>query len=338
MRRHTVMSEFPEFLKERVGHSHVWVLTSQQDLRDNSRDFYTQQQNYFWRDADNVSHGYFGEPNAHLNHHTASSGYTPNVRNSSGKTKANAYLGALRDGRLYQFADSSGREGVPVVALAAAGPANYSAGSGNKEFLTFAVNDRRFHGPQRNADEYPKWYGNRFYWNTEVIARGDGSPLLPDVWDLLVEYNRALKDFLNWSPWRLGVHYDHTRRKIDLKVEQGNPYSVGLLQDIINMSDAPVPEPPVDPPESPEGEWRMEVKYGDGFDSRSPERQPSVAAFQGALKLRNFKDDNSQAKDGVDGKFGRGTERACKAYQLSVGLPVTGIADMKTRSQCETWS
>lgn len=322
MQRHTVMSDFPQFLIQRVGKEHVWVLDSSSDLRSKTTDYYTQQQGYYWLDPDGRSHGFDGRPNAHLNHHTASSRYVPNVRARDGRTKANCYLGARRGNTLYQTGG-----GVPTIALAAAGPANYSAGLGNREFLLHAITDRRFRGPQRKADE--NWYGNRYYWSTEVVAKGDGSPLLPDVWDLLVGYNRALRDFLDWSTWRLGGHYDHTRRKIDLKVGQGNPYSVGLLQDIIEES-LPVP-----PPDGDE-EWRMEVKYGDGFKA-SRERQPSVAAFQGALKLRGFRDSNSQSKDGVDGMYGRGTERACRQFQAKMGLPVTGIGDVKTRKFAETW-
>lgn len=321
------MVGFADFLIERVGEEHVWLLDKGRDLYNGEFDWKVNKQGYYWVDENGRHYAYQGEPVGHHNHHTASSGYTPFVRNASGKTKANAWAGLRRGTRLYQFDG-----GVPTIALASAGPANYSAGAGNKEFLAYCATDRRFHGPQRNADD-AGFYGNRHYWATEVIALGDGSPLADDMWDLLIEYNRALRDYLEWSTWRLGGHYDHTRRKIDLKVAQGNPYSVGLLQDLIENT-----QPTTPPPPPPAGEHTMNtIQYGDGFRA-SREKQPTVKAAQIMLAAAGFADSNTQDNTcAADGLFGRGTEAAVKAFQGSKNLPQSGVVDADTWDALEGW-
>ena len=72
----------------------------------------------------------------------------------------------------------------------------------------------------------------------------------------------------------------------------------------------------------------------DGFNS-NPAKRAAVAGLQGALKIKGFEDDNSTSPDKIDGKFGRGTERATKAFQTSVGMVATGKGDKATRAKAD---
>lgn len=173
----------------------------------------TNQQGYYWTDEDDRHDGYDGIANAHLNHHTASSAYTPYVKNEKGQTKCNVWGGLLRGSRLYQTGG-----GVPTLAIASAGPANYSAGSGVEALLqNFIVPRLRYIGKQTRSDDNPKWYGNRAYWNTEWVLDGTGGRLANDVWDLLIAYNEALSRLHDYPAWFNYGHGHHTRRKIDLR-------------------------------------------------------------------------------------------------------------------------
>jgi len=182
---------------------------------------------YAWRETP----GGLYEPEGHIVHHTATDGYTPNVHNSSGQTKANAYVGLRREGRLYF---SGG--GVPTVALCASRPANDSAGYGCRYVLEDYVRlDKRYSGPQSNPDDSPSWAGNRSYWNTETIHPGYGEPLDAGVWDLLIGYSAVLCMELGWAPWRTIAHEDHTKRKVDPRFEQGTPYTIAQIQDDVEL-------------------------------------------------------------------------------------------------------
>ncbi len=215
------------------------------------------QQGYYWVDENGTHRGYLGEPNGAMWHHTATQAYTPSVRNA-GRTVANIYIGIWRNGRLWSFGG-----GEPLVVLASGGPANYSSGQGRREVLTqYVVADRRFPGPQKALDDAnPRFWGNRYYINTEVIHPGDGSALEPAVWDLQVETAAVISKHFGWSHWRNIAHQDHTRRKIDQRVAQGAPYTIRQHQADIRVA----MEPPPPPPPTMEDEMFLPMRFGDGF-------------------------------------------------------------------------
>lgn len=174
----------------------------------------TNEPGYYWTDPrDGRSFGYDGTAYGHLNHHTASSGYTPYVKNSNGQTKCNVWGGLLRGDRLYQEGG-----GIPTLAIASAGPADYSAGSGVRALLSdYLIPGIVFDGRQYQSDDSPKWYGNRSLWNTEWVLDGIGGQLDPDVWDLLIAYNAALCRLHDADDSWLAGHLQFTSRKIDLR-------------------------------------------------------------------------------------------------------------------------
>lgn len=333
---HAVMAGLPQFLLDEgwLQPDEVWLLDSSYDHSGKGLDWTENEQGYYWVDDTGHHHGYTGEPEGHTLHHTASTGYTPNVKNSKEQTKANTYAGLRRGDRLYQ---SGG--GQPCIAFASAGPADYSAGSGVKKLLTdFLAPGLRFIGKQTSNDDYPKWYGNRYYWGTEVVLNGTGAVLDAGVRDLLVRFCAGMSVYLDRNAWFHFGHGQHSRRKIDLWDGRYSDmaetiFTIQADVAVLLLTDTvpPVEPPPIEPPEE---YMYVEVEYTDGFNS-NPEKRAAVAGFQGSMKIKGFDDDNSQSVDGVDGKYGRGTERACKAFQASVGLPVTGKGDMATRAAAE---
>jgi hypothetical protein len=187
---------------------------------------------YFWvtPGTPDVHHGYGGLPNGWMWHHTASASYTPYVKNQKGQTKANLWMGLLRGERLHH---SGG--GTPTVVLASGGPADYSSGSGRRTLLEEVIMvDRRFPGPQRQADDEPEFFGNRYYGNTEIVHPGHGEPLDPGVWEVAVTTAELMCRRWGWSPWRHVGHYDHTSRKVDIRFQIGSPYSIAPFQDQIH--------------------------------------------------------------------------------------------------------
>jgi hypothetical protein len=331
MYEHTALLGLPDIL--RADGINVVELGAEYDLYNGTYDWKHNKQGYYWVNENDKHFTYSGKPNGWVWHHTATSGYTPNVRNRSRQTKACMYMGLLRGDRLYQ---SGG--GIPTVVFASAGPANYGNGSGVKTVLTdFVADDDRFFGPQRQSDDYPKWYGNRYYGCTEIVHAGDGSPLDQNVFRMAYKTMALMSDYFVWSPWRHIGHLDHTRRKIDPRFEQGAPYTMGFMQDVAQGYQSGVVVPPTPAPPEPEGHMMNTVKYSDGFRA-SREKQETVKSLQIMLASRGFADDNTQ--DGTcaaDGQFGRGTERSVKAFQLSVGQTQDGICGDATWTALEGW-
>ena len=68
-----------------------------------------------------------------------------------------------------------------------------------------------------SSDDDPKWAGNRYYWNTEVVCDGVGGK--DEAWDVVSKYVAVLNSGLGWNPnqSRLIGHFQHTRRKIDYR-------------------------------------------------------------------------------------------------------------------------
>lgn len=191
-------------LEEGIPNSQIWLLDGWKE----------NQQGYYWTDIHtDQHHGYDGVASGHLNHHTASVAYTPYVRNSKGQTKANVWVGKRPpgSGRLYQNCD-----GVPTLAVASAGPANYSAGAGVRDYIK-ALNASTEALKQTKPDDTPTFYGNRYVWNTEIVCNGVGGMIDQDTWDLLIVYNTALSRLHDAGPAFNGFHAGFTRRKIDYR-------------------------------------------------------------------------------------------------------------------------
>lgn len=221
MNEHTVMAQLPQHLAA-AGVPFIEL-----------DGWKTNQQGYFWVKPTGFHLQYDGQPNGHIVHHTASRAYTPYVKNRVGQTKANVWMGLWNGSRLY-FEEQDAGFVEPMIVLSSAGPANFSAGAGKFEVLEQYVDkDLRFLGPQKQRDDDPKFWGNRYYWNTEVVHPGHGQPLHDGVYELLVAYCEVVTNFLNWSPWRTIGHYDHTRRKIDPRFAQGAPYTIADIQNQI---------------------------------------------------------------------------------------------------------
>lgn len=286
---------------------------------------------YYWTAPNGKHHGYLGDPNGWMWHHTATSAYTPYVRNSKGQTKANLWFGLWRgesNNRLYQ---SGG--GTPTVVFASAGPANYSSGAGRKSLLTdYVAQDRRFYGPQRNYDN--KWYGNRYYGNTETVHAGDGSPVDQGVWRIQYMVAGLMSNHYGWSPWRHIGHLDHTRRKIDQRFEQGAPYTIGLMQEATQgyMAGVVVPPEPTPPPGDEDMTFPELPPYA-GYNSYNMAAlRPNVEVMQRELSGQGYEDprstDTSPCK--ADGYHGPGSQSALNLFKTDKGLTADGTCDDAT--------
>ena len=167
------------------------------------------QEAYFWTDIDSGAQSYGEEPTCYMIHHTAGTSANPSVRDSSGTwSKANCWAGLWRDGRLYQEGG-----GVPTIVFTSAGPARVSSGYGHGPTLHQVADDVRVPWDQPNADT--DMAANRYAWNVETVAAGDGSPVDPGVEHALVAMGALMADRFGWSPWRTIGHLTWTSRKID---------------------------------------------------------------------------------------------------------------------------
>jgi len=183
------------------------------------------QGNYLWTDIDSGHQSYEEEPTCYMIHHTATTGASPSVKDSSGTwSKANCWAGLWRDGRLYQHGG-----GVPTIVFTSAGPARVSSGYGHGPTLHQVADDVRV--PYRQTAADTDMAANRYAWNVETIAAGDGSPIDPGVSDALVVMGALLADRFGWSPWRTIGHLTWSRRKID-------PYWDGRADIIVAIQDA----------------------------------------------------------------------------------------------------
>ena len=157
---------------------------------------------YVWRESD-------GEPAGFMNHHTATSSYTPN------RDKANAYAGLSKHGseRLYQedYGDSLYE---PVFVIANAYPAPVSSGAGDINVLEKVRQGLPVNG--RPGPDTPGWYGNAHYYNVEWVLNGTGAPIDQRVFDMMVVVQDVWLDMYDRTPEALICHGHHTGRKIDL--------------------------------------------------------------------------------------------------------------------------
>ncbi len=280
---------------------------------------------YYWREADD-------NPAGHMHHHTAGTYYTP----AGGPDKANGFAGLSYHGsdRLYQERyEGDGYEAVYTIANAY--PAPISSGAGDKGVLLkvrAGVEVRGRQGPDTSG-----WYGNTHYWNTEWVLNGIGAPVDPEVWEMMVLVCQVQNDLMGWTPFNHIGHAHHTRRKVDLwdgSKSSSNRDGFDNTMAVLRQDMAGGFVPPIEPPIEPGEYMYVPVEYSDGFNS-NPSKRAAVAGLQGALKIKGFEDDNSTSPDKIDGKFGRGTERATKAFQTSVGMVATGKGDKATRAKAD---
>ncbi len=255
------------------------------------------QQGYYWTDEEDLHHGYAGDPIGWAWHHTATTGFTPYVKNAKGQTKANLWFGLRRLNRLH--AEGGGE---PTVAIASSGPGNFTAGAGVRWLMeSYVSQDVRFRGPQRQPDDSPRFYGNRYYGSTETVHPGNGTPLHPGVWEMQLQVAVILSDHFGWSAWRHIGHLDHTRRKVDQRFEQGAPYTIGRMQDQLDEV--------LSGPEAFMG-WTM--KEGDGVGRPLNCIKWAQAALNG-FRAQHPRGDREPIE--VTGVFGPETTAAVRDYQ-----------------------
>jgi peptidoglycan hydrolase-like protein with peptidoglycan-binding domain len=289
------------------------------------------EQGYYWVQPNGTHTKYTGYPSAHLVHHTASSSYKPYVKNSSGQTKANVWVGLWDGTRLH--VDHPTAE--PMLVLASAGPADYSSGKGVKALLTdYMITDKRFKGPQPATDDYPRWYGNRYYWNTEVVHPGYGETLNSGVYDALIGYCNMLSDKMGWSIWRNAGHYDHTRRKVDPRFGQGYPYSIARIQDdaLLWTPTGPTP-PPVEPPPEDDEMILPDLPPYAGYNSHGMTNlRENVKIMQRELNGQGYPDPRTidPTPCAADGYHGPGSQEALNGFKGDKGLPKDGVCDDET--------
>ncbi len=172
------------------------------------------QGDYLWTTPDGYG-SYDNPPSGYMVHHTAGTAATPPPHDTS---KANAWVGLERDGKLY----SSGG-GTPTIVLSTAGPCRTSSGYGYRPAAwEYTFNDRR--APWRAEGPDGDTALNRYVFNVETVHPGDGSILDPGVWQHVVGLGVALHIMFNWTERTLG-HCSWTQRKIDPR------WSVGLPND-----------------------------------------------------------------------------------------------------------
>ena len=170
---------------------------------------------YLWTNPDSNAQSHDEPPHGYMVHHTAGSAATPPPHDTS---KANAWIGLERGGRLYQEGG-----GIPTIYLASAGPARISSGYGYRPSAwdhTF----RDLRAPVRAAGSDGGTAANRYVFNVETVHRGDGSDIDRGVWDHVVGLGVGLHQMFGWNERTLG-HLSWTRRKIDPR------WSVGLPND-----------------------------------------------------------------------------------------------------------
>ncbi len=164
---------------------------------------------YFWTNLDTGQRGFDGDPTAYMIHHTGSSVARPEVRNSRGKwSKANCWAGLWDGSKLNQSGS-----GEPTIVFTSAGPARVSSGYGHGPTLLDVADDVRVGWDQPLPDTGIA--ANRYAWNVEAVAKGDGSPVDPGVEDALIKMGALLASHYGWTPWRAIGHLTWTRRKLD---------------------------------------------------------------------------------------------------------------------------
>jgi hypothetical protein len=163
------------------------------------------QGNYLWTNPHTGQQSYDGQPWAYMVHHTATSSATPPPHDTS---KANAWVGLLREGKLYQDGG-----GIPTIYLASAGPARTSSGYGYRPAAWDYTFDQK-RAPTKAQGSDGDTALNRYAFNVETVHRGDGSPLDGGVLDCVAGIGIALEQMFALGEMTLG-HLSWSQRKID---------------------------------------------------------------------------------------------------------------------------
>ena len=277
----------------------------------------TNKQGYYWTGADNLHHGYYGDPNGHILHHTATSEYTANVKNSLGQTKANVYAGLGRSGttRMYSTGDGS-----PRLDIASGGPANYGNGAGHRKVLSdYVAVDERFPGPLRtfDSDAADNYYANRYFIGTEIIHLGDGTELHPGVFEMVSRFAAILETHYGWDERHVG-HEDSTRRKVDPRFKQGAPYTMSAFRSrIVELKDGGEPPP----------EEEQMLKRGDTGKTVTHYQERLMDWRSTALPV-----------SGADGDYGAETEQWVGSFQTTEDLEKTGTVDGLTAARLDSFA
>ena len=290
---------------------------------------------YLWTDPDTNQKSHDLPPFGYMVHHTAGSAATPPPHDTS---KANAWIGLERGGRLYQEGG-----GVPTIYLASAGPARISSGYGYKPALwDYTFNDLRAPAHAQGGDG--ETAGNRYVFNMETVHRGDGSAIDPGVWEHVVGLGVALSQMFDWTERTLG-HTSWSGRKIDPRWQLGLAHDgydcIIDVQDgitsLLNGGDLPEPPDPTDPPvvdPPPTGDEYMfpTIREGDGYlEGANPQYRPAVKAMQIMLSHHDYRD--AETVDGLcaaDGAFGPGSTTQCQNFQQAKGLTPDGVCGPQT--------
>ena len=281
---------------------------------------------YLWTDPDTNQKSHDFPPFGYMVHHTAGSAATPPPHDTS---KANAWIGLERGGRLYQEGG-----GVPTIYLASAGPCRISSGYGYRPSAwDYTFKDLRAPAHAQGGDGSTAL--NRYVFNMETVHRGDGSAIDPGVLEHVVGLGVALSQMFGWTERTLG-HTSWSTRKIDPRWQAGLPNDganciIDVQDQIATILDGGVVPPPIDPP--PGGEYMFPtIREGDGFfDGANPQYRSAVKAMQIMLAHHDFRDLESVDKTcGADGAFGPGSTTACENFQSAKGLTPDGICGPKT--------
>ena len=223
------------------------------------------QGNYYWTDIDSGGQSYEGEPTCYMIHHTAGTSATPVVKTSGGTwSKANCWAGLYRDGKLYQTGG-----GIPTVMFTSAGPARVSSGYGHGPTLRDVADDVRVPWDQPNSDT--DMAANRYAWNVETVAAGDGSALDPGVEHALAVMGTLIADRFGWSPWRSIGHLTWTKRKIDPFWDNRTDVIVRIQDTIAEMMNDGTTPPPIDPEEPMEDQGRNQLYVKQGMSGQDVE-------------------------------------------------------------------
>jgi len=216
---------------------------------------------YFRREGEWSGNGSASNPpNCFINHHTATPEYTGNVKNSSGQSKANIWLGLARPGTSRYY--SSG-EGVAEASFAVATAANYGNGACDRTvYEQYVWQDKVAPNRPSGSDD---GYANKHGIGMEIVHPGTGGLCDPGVFELAAQINAAAMDVYGWSIARILDHRSSTQRKQDLNFEQQEDgYTINALRTrIVEITEGVVPEE-----DEMAGYW---IRHGDE-DDRDAER------------------------------------------------------------------
>jgi len=200
-------------------------------------------------------------PNCFINHHTATDAYTSNVKNSSGQTKANIWLGLARPGTQRMYSEPG--SGTPEAHFACATAANYGNGACDRSvYEEYVWRDRVAPNRPSGGDD---GYANKHGIGMEIIHPGTGGLCDPGVFELAAQINAAAMEVYGWPIARILDHRSSTSRKQDLNFQQQEGgYTINALRTrIAEITEGAPPEE-----DDMAGYW---IRYEDD-DDREAER------------------------------------------------------------------